>query len=209
MSVHTPLRAFTSANPGIGGATLARNPNAFRFGLPFANLLERAIGSKGLEARGGSFQLGTQQRGTGFPTKQNPFGSQLFTVSQFELDFAKESSRLRSDFISGSVEREFGLQGITSQTTAGGKPIPGQVQARTPTKQQLAGIGKSFISPTQRALRGLPTGPQSAQSQASRQPNPTVISGQGIRRRRLGRGGGSPTLLTSDADLGGEETTLG
>ncbi len=151
--------------------------------------------------------------GTAFPrqgVKTGPLvlgkasvGGRSLPVSQFDIDFFNAQSNLRQDFITSETERQFGPQGITSQTTAGGKPIPGQVAARTPTSAELKSIGSSFISPLDRLRRGLPSGPQTQQADRSaqaRQANPTLISGQGIARRRLGRGGDASTLLTSDAD---------
>ncbi len=181
-----------STNPALAASTQRKNE---------LNLGLRRSGLPRQGARPGPLVLGRQSVG----------GLDL-PISQFDIDFSNAQSNLRRDFVTSETERLFGPQGITSQTTAGGKPIPGQVLSRTPTAAQLKSIGSSFISPLDRLERGLPSGPQTQQTDRSaqaRQANPTLVSGQGIRRRRLGRGGAASTLLTSDSDQLGSGTLLG
>ncbi len=201
------------SKPGFGG-TLQREEAIIASTFSAADLARNPRTNQALAAstqRKNDTNLGLI--GTAFPRQgvspgplvlgAQSLGGRDLPVSQFDIDFFNAQSNIRQDFITFETERQFGPQGITSQTTAGGKPIQGQVLARTPTAAELKSIGSSFISPLDRLERGLPSGPQTQQTDRSaqaRQANPTLISGQGIARKRLGRGGTASTLLTSDAD---------
>ncbi len=199
------LRAI--ANATFTASDLARNPQLnTKLAGDVASRIVSALGPQNFPKNGKTrlrdpepFAVGTR------------IGFGVGGISQFEFDFKTATDQLRSEFVTFETERQFGPQGVTSQTTAGGNPIAGQVQSRTPTANELTAIERSFISPIDRARQGLPSGPQTARSNAAvqaRRPNPTAVSGQGIRRTRARGGSTRGTLLTGDDGLG-DRTLLG
>jgi len=192
VSTHQFNKFFRS---GPSGAQLARNPRG-QF-LQIAWRLQRDIDS----------QLG--QRGFVTAPTQGQGG---FQFKQAAFDFHNAQLALKRDFVTSEVERQFGPQGVTSQTTtvnASGQrvPVPGQASSTAPTSAQIRKIEQGFMSPLQRLITGQP--PSSTPSPATRRRDPTIVGGAGIQRRRAG-GAPARTILTSDADepIGGQ-TLLG
>lgn len=191
------------------GAELARNPAASEEFAIFVRRFLNVFKADNIEIKVGAN-----------PRKfKEPLG-------QFEVDFFREEERLRQLFVNSEVTRIFGPQTGT-QTTAGGSPIPGQTPITIPTPQQIADIGKRFLSPTDRLATGIPgTGPQAPPGEPGglpsresvlrtptsvlRTPTPTGVSGAGVRRRRTRRrgAGAEGTILSGASSLGGA-TLLG
>jgi len=133
----------------------------------------------------------------------------------FLFDFNREQQSLRRSFVDTEIERRFGPQNITSRTstvTQSGarRPVPGQGAISPVTAAQRAEIESSFKTPLQISVFG-GENPVTPPSDAVVKPRtPTIVSGAGIRRRRLRGTTRKGTILTSDADsLVGSQTILG
>ena len=174
---------------------LARNPKK---NLGNANFLQRAVNEK--------------LRLKGFIDNTDSQEGRILSA------YFNEQERLKKSFVESELERQFGVQNITGSTTtvnAAGQRVAvgGDTQNIQATKAQQSKVQSSFKTPLQLQKSG--------QSQAafaaslpppliSRRKDPTIISGAGIRRRRLSRGGPQQTILTSDADSQiGDQTLLG
>ncbi len=164
---------------GVSGAELARNPNLH---IAVANTLFTGIRS-GVLGREAAESFNTEQE------------------------------RLRRDFVDAEVLRRFGPQGVTSTTAT----QPGFRQVTSADRDE---ISKAFLTPIEQFLAhksgAQSTGPtpntvsapeaviQRPQLSAGTSGTParqrTLISGQGVQRRRPARGAAASTLLTSDAD---------
>jgi len=123
-----------------------------------------------------------------------------FEGTTFLSDFNNEQNRLRQNFITFEIEKQFGPQGITSTTVS-------STTNRTPTAAEISAIEHSFRTPLQQfgttGKINLPPNPVSASGDRLGpriNQSPTIISGRGVQRRRQrsGRRAG-PTILTSDA----------
>lgn len=127
--------------------------------------------------------------------------SKRFKGTSLLSEFTTETARLKQAFVDEEVERQFGPQNVTSRTSivnAQGVrvPVPGQSAITRPTQKQIDAIAASFRTPLQKLQPGQPT----SLTPPARPRDPTIISGAGVRRRRIVA---APTILTSDSDARG------
>jgi hypothetical protein len=185
---------------GVTGAELARNPSAHpEVAEALQYYVDRNLALHGsvpnIEERGGEFSgtLSKQFVGTS-------------TVSEFH----STNVALRQEFVDAEIERQFGPQNITSQTSTAAGQIPGQGSSTTPTAAERDAIAAGFQTPLQLRLAGKPANVLTPPRLTTVGPrDPTIVTGAGVRRRRA-QGKAAQTILTSDADaLTGSETLLG
>ena len=180
---------------GVTGTKLARDPSRFP---NVANALQAGID--------------IQMNRFGFVAPLAPAStSNFFAGTSFAFDFHNAQQSLKRDFVDAEIDRQFGQQNVTSQSSivdSSGQRVPVSGQGTTtPTAAQRAKIESGFLSPLQRVIRRLP--PAAPVGGADRKRAETIVSGAGTQRRRRA-GAQAQTILTSDADgpIGGQ-TLLG
>jgi len=136
--------------------------------------------------------------------------------SRFVLNFYNEQEKIRQEFVNAEIKRRFGPQGVTSQTTITNiqgqrAPVPGNPTINVPTPAQISEISSSFKTPLELIRAGLPANAQTRPaSLIGKRPDPTIITGGGVKRKRLSGSTSRRTVLTSDTDsLLGGSTLLG